>query len=219
MENQNLNQQPVESQIPQPQVPTQPEQPVISPQQPKTNWPVLILVVVLAVVSYAGVAYWQNMWPFVEDEVVEVFPSITPKSTPDATAGWETYRSDGLEFKYPNNWVLNKENNRIIISSVETIQKEEERIRICNDNDPNTNCNSSGIGFDIIFKLGSSEVSINYGTVSFGDNLFTKYEAMGLFGEEHYKIDYNNITFDFGVYTTTGASNIEQILSTLKLTN
>ena len=65
MENQNLNQQPVEPQ-PQPeqQVPVQPEQPVISPQQSKTNWPILILILVVAAVVYVGISYWQNMWPF-----------------------------------------------------------------------------------------------------------------------------------------------------------
>ncbi len=77
MENQNLNQQPVEQPIP--QVPIQPEQPVISPQQPKTNWPILIFILVLAVVSYAGVAYWQGVWPFeVDKEVVIESPTPTP---------------------------------------------------------------------------------------------------------------------------------------------
>ncbi len=104
MENQNLNQQPVEQPIP--QVPIQPEQPVISPQQSKTHWPILILVLVLAVVSYTGVAYWQNMWPFVEDEVTEASPSITPKSTSNVPADWKTYINDelGFEFKYPVDW-------------------------------------------------------------------------------------------------------------------
>ncbi len=85
MENQNLNQQPVESQIPQPQqqVPVQPEQPVITPQQPKTNWLLLSIILGVALISYTGIAYWQNMWPFSpsEEDIVEESP------TPTSTAG------------------------------------------------------------------------------------------------------------------------------------
>ncbi len=103
MENQNLNQQPVEQPIPQPQVPIQPEQPTITPQQPKTNWPVLILVLVLAIVSYTGVAYWQGMWPFSPSEEAMVEESTSLKK----------YESQefGISLKYPSDWEVTQDNN------------------------------------------------------------------------------------------------------------
>ncbi len=108
MEDQNFNQQPVERPIPQPQVPIQPEQPIISPQQPKTNWLILILVLALAVVSYAGVAYWQGMWPFSPGEEAMVEESPTPTSAADVTASWKAYRNDKFDFevKYPKEWFI-----------------------------------------------------------------------------------------------------------------
>ena len=95
------NQQPAEQPIP--QVPIQPEQPVISPQQPKTNWPILILVLVLAVVSYAGVAYWQGMWPFSPSEEAMVEESPTPTSQ---NQNYQNYSGLGFSVKYPKTWVV-----------------------------------------------------------------------------------------------------------------
>jgi len=73
------NQQPVE---PQPQseqqIPIQPEQPVVMPQQPHTRWLFLLLALVVGLAAYAGVAYWQNMWPFSPDKEVVVTESPTP---------------------------------------------------------------------------------------------------------------------------------------------
>jgi hypothetical protein len=80
------NQQPVEPQ-PQPeqQVPIQPEQPVAMPQKPKTRWFLIVLVLVIALAAYLGAAYWQNMWPFYEEKVVEESPTPTPAVTEEAS--------------------------------------------------------------------------------------------------------------------------------------
>ena len=183
MENQNLNQQPAEQPIQ--QTPVQPEQSSISPQQPKIDWLFLLIILSVALISYAGIAYWQDIWPFEEEMIVEMSPDPTPRSTLVGTSGWETYRSEeyGVEIKYPRDWLLyeDEQNNRITIVSTETLEFEKERIEICNDNDPTTECITEGVDFDIIFKLGSSDIAVNHGEVSFGDNLFTKYEAMSLF--------------------------------------
>lgn len=186
----------------------------------------IILVIIIIVLGVAGVVSYVALTK--EGEPVgQVTPiptlTSTPTPTSDVTANWKTYRNNELsfEFKYPNDWLLNEDdqNNRVTISSVETVQKEEERIRMCYDDDPTTKCISEGVGFDIIFELESSEIAVDHGTVSFGDNLFIKYEAMGLFSETHYKLDHNGKIYDFAILTVVGTSNIGQILSTFKFTN
>jgi hypothetical protein len=122
------NQQPVEPQ-PQPeqQVPTEPAEPVVAPQQPQTKWLFLVLALVVALAAYAGVAYWQGMWPFspseeVAEEII-VEESPTPTSVADTTVGWRTYTDSGigLNFKYPTTWTVNnydKSPNLLIYSSL-----------------------------------------------------------------------------------------------------
>jgi len=75
------NQQPIKPQ-PEQQVPIQPEQPVVMPQQPQTRWLFLVLALVIAFAAYAGIAYWQGVWPFEKEEIVKVSPSPTPRPTP-----------------------------------------------------------------------------------------------------------------------------------------
>jgi hypothetical protein len=113
---QQIPNQPVEPQ-PQPeqQVPVQSEQPVMTPQQPQTRWLFLVLALVVALAVYAGVAYWQGVWPFSEEMIIEGSPkptptlapgTITPTPTLDPTVNWETYRNNeyGFEVKYPRDW-------------------------------------------------------------------------------------------------------------------
>lgn len=74
-------------------IPVQPEQPAITSQQPKTNWLLLLIILGIALVSYLGIAYWQNIWPFGGDAIIEVLPSptptpiVTPTITPDPSIG------------------------------------------------------------------------------------------------------------------------------------
>jgi hypothetical protein len=107
MENQNINQPetPVREQ-PQPeqQIPAQPEQPVVTLQQPQTRWIFLVLVLVIGLAAYTGVAYWQNIWPLEKDVTTEVSPSPTPIFGD----GLSRYHSDvyGFSFDYPAGWQI-----------------------------------------------------------------------------------------------------------------
>jgi len=128
------DQQPVEPQ-PQPeqQVPVQPEQPIVTPQQPPTRWLFLVLVLVIAIAAYAGMAYWKGVWPFGDNEKV-VLPSPTPTSTPDKTTravGWQGYTEaeqsevcDSYAGVYFNGEVITQEMGKKIVDSAENFLKE-----------------------------------------------------------------------------------------------
>jgi len=106
------NQQPVEPQPePEQQIPVQPEQPVVMPQQPQTKWLFLVLGLVVALAAYAGVAYWQGMWPFEKEIIVEESPTPTPAGATDggsSTSNLETYQNNefGFEFKHDSSWSI-----------------------------------------------------------------------------------------------------------------
>jgi hypothetical protein len=109
------NQQPVEPQ-PQPepeqQIPVQPEQPVVMPQQPQTRWLFLVLALVIAVAAYAGAAYWQGMWPF--EKAYDMEPSPTPTASASDKFTNERY---GFSFEYSPSWGVTQDNNEGFIVS------------------------------------------------------------------------------------------------------
>ncbi len=132
---QTPDQQPVEPQ-PEQQIPVQPEQPVVTPQQPPTRWPFLVLVLVIALAAYVGLAYWQGVWPFekyYEGDNVSGLP--TPTSTPDETTivvGWQGYTEaeqsevcDSYAGVYFNGEVITQEMGKKIVDAAENFLKEE----------------------------------------------------------------------------------------------
>ena len=80
--------------------------PMQQPQQPgrfkfnKVSVIVLILAILIAGGSYAGIWYWMKQSTDI------AIPTYTPR--PDATAGWKTYTNTqyGFEFKYPKDFVI-----------------------------------------------------------------------------------------------------------------
>jgi hypothetical protein len=107
-----------------PAAPPTPPAPVDSPKKPRSNWPLIIgLVVVLLAGIGAGIFYsvsnlrLPNM-PFINPSPTS---TPTPTPTPDPTADWKTYTNTALRFelKYPLyvqiDKELNDQYNRIII--------------------------------------------------------------------------------------------------------
>ena len=71
----------------------------------KTNWKLLVIVIILAILVGGGVLGWQWLEFKKEMKIPEFKLSEKIK---DETVNWKTYRNEeyGFEFKYPSNWEI-----------------------------------------------------------------------------------------------------------------
>ena len=144
--------------------------PMMPVEQPKAKWPMIVGVTVLALaLAYSAFAYLSGSWPLQNTEVAQETPSPSPTPTTSCkprpacldatpacklpepiegwcqtspTSDWKTYTNTqyGFEFKYPSDWEIIAEQEKIII-------------RLAGPNPPAV----LGILYFEIFSLGTSE--------------------------------------------------------------
>jgi len=75
----------------------------------------LALILLIALAAYAGVAYWKDMWPFSEEEMVKESPTPTPES--EIKSSWEKYENqeDGYSFEYPSSYSIKRIGNNVTL--------------------------------------------------------------------------------------------------------
>jgi hypothetical protein len=72
-----------------------------------------IIIIILAIIAIAGGAYYfgtKNKTTPTSNPVASVQPSTNPTTIVDPTTNWKTFSdlASGVEFKYPNNWFVEK---------------------------------------------------------------------------------------------------------------
>lgn len=92
---------------------------ITPPHKSISRW-VVVIITILAVLGYFISFYAFNLWPF--ESLLPSLPQMSPPTTlapyptdqPDLS-NWQTYRNEeyGLEFKYPENWIVFDGDNSI----------------------------------------------------------------------------------------------------------
>jgi hypothetical protein len=80
----------------------------------------IIIIAVIGILTTAGILVYIYLWHPVE-------PQTQQNSNNSETADWKTYRNEelGFEFKYPENWVIEKTSNYISFCSTKYLDANE----------------------------------------------------------------------------------------------
>lgn len=106
----------------------------------KISSPIAIIIIVVCAVLFGGIVTWYYFGTKTEIEIYEIkLPEKTqPEKTQleDETADWNIYINEnfGIEFKYPENWIVSRENETLVV--FENINKSSQRISILKSSGP-----------------------------------------------------------------------------------